>query len=216
MERRRNDAWAAICVLAGFSWVSVATGVLAQAAPADPAEDTQSEEARYRNLVREALQEYQLGHWTEARTLLMAAHDLNPNARTLRGLGMVAFELRDYRDAARLLEQSLKDERTPLNDAQRKEVKTLLDRTQRFLGHYRVNVPPPWGSVRITIDGQAAQLDETGHVVLEVGDHELVVNVEGAQPRVFALDVRGGEQEVLQADLQPVASAASPEVSAAS
>ncbi|MEY4512912.1 MAG: hypothetical protein RLZZ450_5034 [Pseudomonadota bacterium] len=49
----------------------------------------------YRETIAEALIEYEAHNYLEARTLFERAHKLYPNARTLRGLAVVAFELRN-------------------------------------------------------------------------------------------------------------------------
>ena len=54
------------------------------------------EDPAYRRLIKEGLAEYEARHFDEARSLFQRAHDLNPNARTHRGIGMASFELRDY------------------------------------------------------------------------------------------------------------------------
>src|SRR5262245_443922 len=65
------------------------------------------------------------GRWEEARVAFRKAHALYPNARTLRGIGMVAFEIRDYVDAARQLELALAEPRRALDETQRREVSAL-------------------------------------------------------------------------------------------
>ena len=46
----------------------------------------------YSKALASAMAEYELGNWTEARALFEQAHELNPNARTLRAIGLCAFE----------------------------------------------------------------------------------------------------------------------------
>jgi outer membrane protein assembly factor BamD (BamD/ComL family) len=47
-------------------------------------------------LIGDAVAEYEAGHYQEARALFRQAHEKQPTARTLRGIGMASFELRDY------------------------------------------------------------------------------------------------------------------------
>src|SRR3954470_14714051 len=65
--------------------------------------------AGYDDLIKRAVVEFDNSHWAEARALFGRAHELAPNARTFRGLGITAFELRRYVDATRELEASLND-----------------------------------------------------------------------------------------------------------
>ena len=49
----------------------------------------------YEAMITDGLAEFQAQRYAEARALFERAHALSPNARTLRGIGMVAFEMRD-------------------------------------------------------------------------------------------------------------------------
>src|SRR6266704_960888 len=89
---------------------ALATANQAFAAPG-PAVQEPSESAQYRALLEEAVTEYDARHYEEARALFRRAHEVSPNARTLRGIGMASFELREYIEALRSLEGSLADKR---------------------------------------------------------------------------------------------------------
>jgi hypothetical protein len=45
--------------------------------------------------------EFEAGHLEDSRALFTRAHSTQPNARTLRGLGIAEFELRKYVESAR-------------------------------------------------------------------------------------------------------------------
>jgi hypothetical protein len=66
-----------------------------------------------------------------AREELRRAHAIFPNARTLRGLGMVEFELRSYVQSVQLLEQALAASVKPLDGKLRTDTEALLARAQR-------------------------------------------------------------------------------------
>src|SRR5690349_15250674 len=70
-----------------------------ESAPAYPAE--------YERAIDSGIAEFQQGNYVEAREQFARAHALVPNARTLRSLGMVEFELRNYVDAVTYLEGAL-------------------------------------------------------------------------------------------------------------
>lgn len=61
----------------------------------------------YEDAVRLALGEFDAGNFAEAREHFRKAHSLDPNARTLRALGLVEFELRNYGEAANFLERDM-------------------------------------------------------------------------------------------------------------
>src|SRR6185436_3881290 len=92
------------------------------ASVATPDAPPESVQAQYRDVVARAVAEFDGGRWAEARSLFLQAHALWPSARTLRTLGMTSFELRNYARALEELETSLRDERRPLPDDQRRQV----------------------------------------------------------------------------------------------
>lgn len=75
--------------------------------------------AEYDDAIRRAIEEFDAGHWGEARALFRRAHEISPNARTWRGLGITAFELRRYVDAVSELEAALTNTLKPLTEKQR-------------------------------------------------------------------------------------------------
>ena len=164
------------------------------------AEDVDDEPPGYRPLVRQALSESAAGRWEEARVLFREAHTLYPNARTLRGIGMVAFELRDYVDAIRNLRASLASVRRPLDASQRAQVEALLQRAERFVGVYDASGLPE--DTEVVVNGQPTRVGPDGLLILPVGEHELDVR---APPRRASLRlvVRGGEREPLPDVLTP-------------
>src|SRR5262245_20503032 len=78
----------------------------AAAGPEAPADE-------YNMLIREGLAEYDARNWAEALVLFERAHAVQPNARTLRAIGNVAFEMRRYTKAIDALRASLSDGRKP-------------------------------------------------------------------------------------------------------
>ena len=86
-------------------------------------------------LIGDAVAEYDAGHFQEARALFRQAHESPPTARTLRGIGMCSFELRDYVEATRSLGASLRDTRRPLTERSRNGTRRLLlARAHTFVG----------------------------------------------------------------------------------
>jgi hypothetical protein len=113
---------------------------------------------RYRTLVDAALEESAAGRWEEARALFRQAHEVSPNARTLRGIGMASYELRDYAEAVRMLAGALDSTVTPLTEEQRAQVTELLGRARAFVGRYEVDLPE---GASLSVDGAAATLEAT-------------------------------------------------------
>jgi hypothetical protein len=173
-------------------------------ASADPPADVQ---ATYREVVTHAVSEFDAGRAAEARALFLRAHELWPSARTLRTLGMTAFELRMYPRALEELQGALDDARRPLPDDQRAQVLSLIAQTRAFVGRYRVQLSPP--EAELQVDG-APRSPNTGTLVLAVGDHVLLVRAQGYGDLRQALTVQGREDQELTIKLEPLASATAP------
>lgn len=169
------DTWmryaAAIAVL-------IAAPALTFAQAPDPSGvAAENEPPEYRDLVRQGTQEFELGNYAEARSLFERAHELYPNARTSRALGMAEFELRNYRLAAQHLEQALASNVKPLAADTRPRAEELLRRARGFLGRIRIQVEP--ANAVVLLDGQPLEAVENDESVLVVGDHVLEFRATG-------------------------------------
>ena len=129
MMKRLSTVLVALALLGGVSIASAQT----QGAP--PA---------YRGLVDTAIEESGAGRWAEARALFRQAHALYPNARTLRGIGMSSFEVRDYAECLRMLTASLTHPVNPLTEEQRVQVTELLTRSITLVTAYSFDAPAAW------------------------------------------------------------------------
>jgi hypothetical protein len=159
-------------------------------------------DAAYDEAVRQGLAEFEDAHYPEALEEFRRAHALSPNARTLRGLGMVEFELRNYGECARLLEQALSSSVRPLDAGQRAASETLLGRARRYLGELHLETEP--SSARVIVDGSSVELGSHGVLLLQVGEHSLEVQAPGRAPHKRTLQVRGGERTALHISLDSV------------
>lgn len=192
----------------GLTMVPLGAG--AQATPDAPTAIADPDVARqYRELVDRALDEFKHKNWQEARVLFRRAHELSPTARTLRGLGVVSYEMRDYVEAILALSDALADNRQPLTEAQRRECETLLTRSRTFVGRYALSLEPE--DARVRLDAQPLTKDRDGRVLVAFGEHTLQVSAPGYQESVSRLVVQGGEEGELRIVLyRPVPLAAAP------
>lgn len=156
----------------------------------------------YEALVDEGIREYGLGNFLEARSLLMRAHEQCPNARALRAIGMVEFELRNYAASASALEAALASEVRPLSELQREQAENLRRRAENFLTHVAV-FSSPWPS-QVSVDGQRVELPQGGELVLEVGEHELVFAAPGYLAERRHVRAVGNEWLLVQVSLQTI------------
>lgn len=174
---------------------------------ADPSSTAEGSE--YRELIEQALSEFKHKNWPEARVLFRRAHELSPSARTLRGMGVVSYEMRDYVHAVLELAAALGDTRQALTDAQRKECETLLGRSRTFVGAFVLKLEP--STADVTLDGTPPARDGEGRILVSFGEHTLRAVAPGFQDATSKLAVQGGEQGELRIVLyrpQAVASAA--------
>lgn len=153
----------------------------------------------YRELVSEALAEFDAGHFEEARALFLHAHSLNPSARTLRGLGLASFELRAYRAAIEYLEQALASQLNPLQDALRTSTEGVLRRAYLFVGRFTPRLEP--ANARLRIDG--VTIGSPPPVLLDIGAHVVAVDAQGYLSETRNLQVLGGEDVLLMMSLLP-------------
>ncbi len=175
------------------------------AAPAPAAQDP-GETSQYRAMLEEAVSEYDAHRYEEARALFRRAHEISPNARTLRGIGMASFELREYVEALRSLEASLADKRRALTATQRQQVETLIERTRAFVGRFFLKLSPKETLVRV--DGTPAAIETDGSLLLSFGRHALAAEAPASVSENREINVIGGERQELSFQLRPEASPA--------
>lgn len=167
----------------------------------------QAEPFGYRPAVELALSEYREGHFEEARAEFRRAHAFFPNARTLRGIGMAEFELRNYGESVTALKEALQSQVRPLEGELRAETERLLARAINYIARVTVELEP--ATATITIDGALATLGPERLLLLRVGDHVLEFRAEGRVSERRELRINGGEQQTLHIVLnEPVATPA--------
>jgi tetratricopeptide (TPR) repeat protein len=155
--------------------------------------------AAYTKHVSEGLSEFELSHFEEAREQFKQAHALYPNARTLRGLGMVEFELRHYSASVDLLQQALASSVKPLADKLRSDTEALLERARSYIGEVRLVIEP--ASTSITVDGVSAADAGSEPLVLDVGDHVIELRATGYLAQTHRVQVEGGAEQTLRVKL---------------
>ncbi|HTU63064.1 MAG TPA: tetratricopeptide repeat protein [Polyangiales bacterium] len=154
---------------------------------------TTSQNANYEDTIRHAVEEYSLGHWTEARFFFARAHALSPNARTLRGLGLTCYESRNYVEAIGYFKQALASTEQPLTDKMRADLTQLLQQSEQFVTRVVVTLDP--SSAELEVDHVPRELTD-GALLLDPGEHLLSATAEGHQPTQQTINAAGGEQRV--------------------
>jgi tetratricopeptide (TPR) repeat protein len=165
----------------------------------------------YDEAVERGFQAFEAGNYDVAREQFGTAHALYPNARTLRALGKVAYELSLYHASIGYLEQALMSSERPLTAAQRSETEDLLVRVRSHLAPVTLAVQPPIASV--LLDGQPIALPADGRLMLAIGDHLLELSAPGYRPERHPLRVVPAADQrlsVLLSPAEPHAEAAAP------
>ena len=173
-----------------------------------PGDANDPNSAVYRDLVDHALSEFKLENWPEARLLFRRAHELNPNARTLRGIGVVSYEMREYVPAIVALSAALADPRQPLTPAQRRECEELLARAQSFVASFSLRLVPETAALKV--DGAQPVHDGEGRLLLSFGEHMIEASAPGYESETKKLVVEGNEHGVLELVLEPPAPPVAP------
>jgi hypothetical protein len=192
MESSRRTA---VYLLIYFSF-AIGIGWVANSVRADAQDD-------YKRIIGEAVHEYDLEHWPVAIELFQKAHELKPNARTLRGMGLAAFEDQRYVDAVRWLTEALEHPVQALTKPMQAEIKPVLARAKECVGYYRLDKDPV--NLTIEIDGRPA-LIENGKLTVDPGERRLVAKADGFEPFNRSLTVKGGDNGILGIKLEPVSS----------
>jgi tetratricopeptide (TPR) repeat protein len=181
----------------------------AQRCRAQARSDSAREPDGYKAAIDNALAEFDSSNFAEAREHFIRAHTLFPNARTLRGLGMIEFELRNYVDALTYLEQALASPVKALEGQLRSETQALLVRARGYVGTVKLSLLPEHASIEV--DGFPLADGVHRELRLPVGDHVIEFQAEGYQNARRAFKLHGEELLTLDVKLLTRAAVASDE-----
>lgn len=158
-------------------------------------------DAAFQRSIERAVTEFDAGHFAEAQRHFREAHALSPSARTLRALGMVAFELRAFAESVHFLEQALDSPIKPLDPALRKEAKAILERALKATSRVRIVLSP--ADAQLSIDGTPALSGQENTLTLDPGVHALSVRAAGRKPLDTDVRLEPGEDRTLTLALTP-------------
>jgi hypothetical protein len=167
-----------------------------------------TQRAEYEELTRKGIMEYELGHWAEAKAHFARAHALYPNARTLRALGLISFETRNYVEALDWLERALGSQEKPLTDEMRRQVSNLADDARSFVARIWLVLEP--ADAAVFVDGERAKLRDQNVLLVDPGEHELRIEAAGYQLETRAIRASAGQSSELKLSLLSTASDSQP------
>ncbi|MFT3925308.1 MAG: tetratricopeptide repeat protein [Myxococcales bacterium] len=146
--------------------------------------------------INAAVQAHGRRDFLEARAYFERAHRIYPNARSLRGLGHVEFELGNYVKAVKYLSASLGSQVRPLDPPLAARVEKLLLDAKARVGAVRLMVSP--ATAVVSLDGSDV-IDPSGTVLyLAPGDHVFEFRAQQRLSERRELRVEGGEEIVIQ------------------
>jgi tetratricopeptide (TPR) repeat protein len=197
----RIKALSILTICASFAIAADARAELLEAAEPEHVR-TEDEPEGYRRWIETAIAEYDAGHYEEAFALFSKAHTLAPSARTHRGLGSAAFELRHYVESIEHLEAALRSSEKPLAGSLRETTEALLERAREYVGELVLKLHP--AQARVFIDGAQTPARGTLPIRLSIGRHELEAQAEAHVPERRTVEITRGAPKVVVWQLAPL------------
>jgi hypothetical protein len=157
-----------------------------------------ADEARYQATVQAALRAFEAGSFDEALRQFRVAHELQPSARTLRGMGMVEFSARHYVRAVEYLEAALTDPRRALTEDLRGSVRVYLRKARAQIGSLQIVISQPEPDLVLLLDGRELPYDANRVLGVDPGVHQLAILRDGQQIDLLAFDIEAGDQRLVQ------------------
>lgn len=163
----------------------------------------QRADREYRNMVRDALSEFEDGNFEEALAMFQHAFDIRPGGRVLRGIAKTRYELRQYVECLEAVDAALAATDDPLPDELREEMTALRERASGYVGTLVLHVEP--AAATMLLDGRELTAADLGApIVVVMGAHE----IEATAPEFVAshrtLDLEGGATLEVTLTLDPV------------
>lgn len=183
--------------MARFVWLTV----LCWALSAPWRLHAEARPSEYDVALEAALDAHARGDLPSARTSMERAHALSPNARTLRGLAIIAHAQARHVEAVLLCDEALASETQALTPLLRQSVEELRTRSLRAVARVTLTLVPADASLRV--DEQPARRARDGTLLLAPGAHRLVVSAPGYTPYEIALAARAGQAAAVHVALAP-------------
>lgn len=159
------------------------------------AQESATPQSEYDRALDQALTFHAQHDYESARQFMERAHALSPSARTLRGLGIVAFAQGQPLVALRYLDQALASDVNPLPIELQTTVEQLRAQIWSQVGRYEVHVEP--ATAELSLDGASADFYAPHILVLEPGAHTLSARAQGRSSYLVQLDAKPGARETL-------------------
>lgn len=180
------------CVL--VIWLAISAGFFAHVGAQAP-----DSSELYDRVLAEAISAFKARQWSRARDLFQRAHEMSPSARTLRGIGVTAFEGGEYVLAVHALEAALVHPEKQLPADLREGTAELIAQARERVGSVTLELTPETAQVRC--DGQEVAREGDGTLLLDPGPHTLAFSAPGFRPEEQHLTLASKERASLTVSL---------------
>jgi tetratricopeptide (TPR) repeat protein len=189
--------------------VVTAPWMTARAREPEPENVVDRDDPRYRELIVQAVAEFDRGHYQEALAVFAAAFAMRPSARVLRGLAKAHFELRHYRAAIEAMDRALASDLDPLDEELKSELVELRATALTFVGRLKLRVQPP--DAQLVLDGRPLALPfPRDGMLLDMGPHAIEARARGREVARRTIDIEGGREHEIALVLRPLPRAPRP------
>ena len=178
------------CVLA-------VSAVVAGSPRAHAQDGSRKDSPEYLSAIEQAVTSFEASRYVEAREHFARAHAIAPNARTLRGLGMVELELGQRVPAAQHLAKALASSVLPLQGPLRESTAASLAGLRAQLAQLHVAVLPRDAVVRVS----GNVVDAREGLILEPGTYEVEAEAVGFGPARETVRLDAGDDRLLTLQL---------------
>ncbi|HSU38021.1 MAG TPA: PEGA domain-containing protein [Polyangiaceae bacterium] len=206
LRRTFEGPFASSCVLALAVTFSAGFARAGETPPADsaaPAAAAPTEAA-----IREASEHYEAGlalyadgEFKRAAIEFDRAYELVPNYRALYNIGQVRIQLHDYARAFKALQAYLKEGGDKIDADRRKSVNDDIEMLSTRTATLAIDCNE--AGADILVDGELAGTTPLPEpLLLDTGDHRIIVRKEGFDPRETPLTLASRDTQSLRVDLQ--------------
>ncbi|HEX6239795.1 MAG TPA: tetratricopeptide repeat protein, partial [Polyangiales bacterium] len=157
--------------------------------------------ATYQSAMKLGFAEYEQRKYQEARARFSEANQIMTNARSLRALGAVAYDLQNYVESIDYLRSALASDVRRLEGALRTQTENLLERARGYVARYTFVLEPK--QTELVLDGELVSLRPDDTLWIAVGDHKLHAGAPGFVDSHQTLHVTGRQDATLRIVLEP-------------
>jgi len=182
----------------------VATSVVTAAAPAHAQQPTAGQRDEAKRRFQAGLDLFKEGNYQASLVEFKRAYEIAPNYNVLYNIGQVYFQLQDYVNASKYLNQYLDEGGKRITPTRRAEVDTDLDKLKGRIAQVTVTVNV--SGAQITVDDQPLGQSPIGQPSLvSAGKRTFTASKEGRQTIRKTVEVAGGDRLEIQLDLPELA-----------